>query len=167
VHSCIKSCRRIFVLITITAIVACSPSANTVDQTAAQTVEEAQSAFVSYVESLNEGDYTTASQIYDIDPGFHWIERGSIQYQNGAEAASSLQSFEASNARARMTTDQMIAAYLSPTSVFVSTHFDFAMLNADDSIQFAFDGWMSVAMVKKQGRWVFAAGQVGPGTANP
>ena len=146
-------------------VISCSVSDRPATQTPDQVVKDAQTAFDDYIESLNQGDYNSASKIYDIDPGFHWIERGGIQYTSGAEAAASLQSFESSGGRANMTTDQMVTTYLSPTSVFISTHFDFAMLGPDDGVQFAFDGWMSVAMVKKQNRWVFAAGQVGPGRA--
>ena len=147
-------------------MVACSPEVNSPDHKADDVIGEAQAAFTSYIANLNRGDYDSASQIYDTEPGFHWIERGHIQYASGTEAAVGLKSFKANDVRAKMTTDQMVATYLSPTSVLISTHFDFAMLGPDENVQFSFDGWMSVAMVKRQDRWVFAAGQVGPGS-NP
>ena len=162
------SLSTIVVILLTFVIVGCSPSGHSELQAPDQIVKDARTAFDNYIETLNQGDYDSASRIYDVDPDFHWIERGGIQYTSGAEAAASLQSFKGNGGRARMTTDQIVTTYLSPTSIFVSTHFDFAMLGPDDDIQFTFDGWMSVAMVKKQNRWVFAAGQVGPGRAeNP
>lgn len=124
---------------------------------------EARGAFDDYVADLNRGDYAKASLIYDLAPDFHWIERGGIQYESGAEAAVSLLSLGGQGSTPRMTTDEMRITYLSPTSTLISTHFYFQMVDEDGNVQFGFDGWMSVAMVKKENGWVFAAGQVGPG----
>lgn len=71
--------------------------------------------------------------------------------------------FEEQTGQPKMTTNQMMVVYLSPVSVLISTHFDFEMIGDSEETRFAFDGWMSVATSKKEERWVFAAGQVGPG----
>lgn len=132
-----------------------------------QVKAEVRGAFDAYVADLNRGDYAQAALIYERGQNFHWIERGGIQYASGAEAAASLQSFEGQGVTPRMTNDEMHVAYLSPGSALVSTHFTFEMMEAGGETRFAFNGWMSVAMVKRQNRWLFAAGQVGPGREAP
>jgi len=124
----------------------------------------AQSAFESYVEALNAGETDTAANYYDTADGFHWIERGGIQYENGSDAANSLRDLQ-STASSKMTLDNIRVAELSATSALISTHFDFTMLSAANEPQFSFDGWMTVGMVYREGGWKIAGGQTGPGNS--
>ena len=51
-----------------------------------------EQAFEDYVAALNNGDAAKAADYYDTADGFHWIERGHVQYETGEEAASSIKS---------------------------------------------------------------------------
>ncbi len=134
-------------------------------QTKNDTASEAKAAFGVYVDALNNGDTDVAAAMYDDEMGFHWIERGGVQYDNGADAAASLKALSQSGGIARMTADNIRVAKMGDRSALVSAHFDYAMLSEDGEKQFAFDGWMTVGMVKRPGGWKIAGGQTGPGKA--
>lgn len=122
-----------------------------------------QEAFESYVTALNAGDTDKAASYYDTSEGFHWVERGHIQYDSGSEAADALKGFQSNGDRSEMTLDNMRVAELSKDSTLISTHFDFTMYNDTDEALFSFDGWMTVGMVKRGTDWKIAGGQTGPG----
>jgi len=128
--------------------------------------QEAEAAFADYVEAINDGETEAIASMYDANPGFHWVEQGTVQYTSGDEAAASFDALTASGMTAQMTTDTMQIAVLSDTSALISTHFDFALSDASGEEQFAFDGWMTVGMVKRENGWKIAGGQTGPGRAN-
>ncbi len=125
--------------------------------------QEAEAAFDQYVVAINEGDIDAIASIYDTNPGFHWVERGGVQYTSGKEAAASFEELLTSGSTPRMTVDDMQIAVLGEDSALVSTHFDLAMLDAAGAEQFAFDGWITVGMVKREEGWKIAGGQTGPG----
>jgi len=125
--------------------------------------QDAQAAFDQYVAAVNAGDSAAIARMYDTNPGFHWVERGGVQYTSGKEATASFEELVASGATPQMTTDDMQIAVLSDSSALVSAHFDLAMLDEAGAEQFAFDGWMTVGMVKRDEGWKIAGGQTGPG----
>lgn len=137
-------------------IAACSgPSINT--------EQEAASAFEAYVEALNSDDVSVAASMYDREDGFHWIERGGVQYESGADAAASLQSLTQTGGKSQMTVDSIHVAEMAEGAALVSAHFDFVMLSSEGQQQFAFDGWITVGMVKRAEGWRIVGGQTGPG----
>lgn len=125
--------------------------------------QEAEAAFGQYVEAINAGDTIAIAAAYDNNPGFHWVERGGVQYTSGEEATASFEQLVASGSHPRMTTDNMQVAVLGDHSALVSTHFDLTLLDETGAKQFAFDGWMTVGMVKREDGWKIAGGQTGPG----
>jgi len=125
--------------------------------------QEAEAAFDQYVAAINAGDTSAIASMYDTNPGFHWVERGGVQYTSGKEATASFEELLASGMEPRMTIDNMQIAVLGDSSALVSTHFDLAMHDAAGAEQFAFDGWMTVGMVKRDDGWKIAGGQTGPG----
>lgn len=137
-------------------LVACS-------ETRTNTAAEAQAAFEAYVDALNKGNIDTAAQIYDLSPGFHWIERGGIQYDTGAAAAASLKSLSENGGSSKMTLDNLKVVKLAEDAALVSSHFNFVMFSKTGEEQFSFDGWMTVGMAKRNSGWKIAGGQTGPG----
>jgi hypothetical protein len=113
---------------------------------------------------LNAGDTDKAAAMYDTTDGFHWIERGIIQYENGADAAASLRALSETGGRSNMTIDSVRVAELGDTSALVSAHFDFVMFSEENEEAFSFDGWMTVGMIKREEGWRIAGGQTGPGS---
>lgn len=124
---------------------------------------EAKEALLAFGAAINTGDIEVAVAFYDTDPDFHWIERGGVQYENGAAAAASLNELLASGRKSVISYDDIRVADLSPTSALVSAHFYMTIRQSEEAVPFSFDGWTSIAMVKREGRWFFAAGQAGPG----
>ncbi len=139
-------------------LVNCAPQ-----QSIPATESEAEAAFDQYVEAVNSGQSSAVAAMYDDNPGFHWVERGGVQYTSGDEAAASFEELVASGMEPRMTTDTMQVSILGERSALVSAHFDLAMFDASGAEQFAFDGWMTVGMVKREDGWKIAGGQTGPG----
>ncbi len=140
-------------------ISACSAEPN-------DTRNEARSAFEAYIEALNSGDTAAAASMYDTEDGFHWIERGGVQYETGEDAAASLRSLSANGGKPQMTVDSIRVAGLANDAALVSAHFNFVMLSDEGESQFSFDGWMTVGMVRRAEGWRIAGGQTGPGLAN-
>lgn len=127
------------------------------------TAPEAKAAFEAYVGALNKGDIAVAAAMYDAEEGFHWIERGQVQYESGEEAAASLKSLVANGSAIEMTLGTVRVAELTAGSALVSAQFSFAMSAENGDPQFSFDGWMTVGMVKRTDGWRIAGGQSGPG----
>ncbi|MDB2437506.1 nuclear transport factor 2 family protein [Hellea sp.] len=123
----------------------------------------AQEAFETYVAALNAGDIATAAAYYDRADGFHWIERGHVQYETGEDAANSLLALQANGGTSEMTLDTLRVSKLTNDSALISTHFDFEMRSDNGTPQFSFDGWMTVGMVRRSEGWKIAGGQTGPG----
>ncbi|MEL6529743.1 MAG: nuclear transport factor 2 family protein [Pseudomonadota bacterium] len=132
-------------------------------QTLSDPTQEAEAAFEQYVTAINNGDASAVASMYDDNPGFHWVERGSVQYTSGEAAVASFEELVASGSTPRMTTGTIQVAALGSESALVSTHFDLALLDEAGAVQFSFDGWMTVGMVKRDSGWKIAGGQTGPG----
>jgi len=122
----------------------------------------AQAALEAYVAALNDGDIAIAGNYYDRADGFHWVERGQIFYESGADAASALQAVGTTGV-SKMTLDSIRVSEMTADSALISTHFDFVMSSETGERQFAFDGWMTVGMVRRDDGWKIAGGQTGPG----
>jgi ketosteroid isomerase-like protein len=124
---------------------------------------EARAAMEAYVQALNEGDIETAAGMYDTGPGFHWIERGGVQYESGSQAAASLRQLSQDGGSTRMIMEQIQVAELGEGAALVSGYFTITRYSDDGSAQFSFDGWMTVGMTKRADGWRIAGGQTGPG----
>ncbi len=151
--------RFIIVGIIVIILASCGPSKPTSDISA-------QSAFETYVAALNQGDVVKAASYYDTADGFHWIERGHVQYETGAEAGKALMALQSGGGQSEMTLDNIRVAELTQNSALISSHFDFVMTSESGELQFAFDGWMTVGMVKREDGWKIAGGQTGPGLSD-
>lgn len=152
--------RYLIVILMGLTLIACGQAST---KTKTDSAAEAVAAFEAYVEALNTGEIETAAAIYDLSPGFHWIERGGIQYESGAAAAQSLKSLSASAGSSKMTVNTMKVSELAEGAVLLSAHFDFAMLSEAGEEQYSFDGWMTIGMAKRDTGWRIAGGQTGLG----
>lgn len=152
--------RNLGMILLCLVLVACVQAVPKADSDSAA---KAVDAFEAYVDALNAGDIETAAAIYDLSPGFHWIERGGVQYETGAEAARALKSLSANAGLSRMTVNTVKVSELAEGAVLLSAQFDFAMLSEAGDEQFSFDGWMTVGMAKRDGGWRIAGGQTGAG----
>jgi len=148
---------RIFALI-LAIYVLSSCSATKMD-----TAAEAQAAFEAYVVAINAGDTETAAAMYDDAEGFHWVERGAVQYDGSEKAAASLKAVSEMDGNPRMNLNDIRVAKMDEGSALVSAHFDYAMFDEYEAPIFAFDGWMTVGMVKRGNDWKIVGGQTGPG----
>ncbi len=147
-------------LVLLVSMSACEPMSSATDSTT-----EAKAAFQAYVDAINNGDIESASVMYDVEEGFHWVERGGLQYARGEDAAESLRTLTSNGGVPRMSIDDIHAAHLSKGAALVSAHFDFSVLSDTGEERFSFDGWMTVGMAMRSGGWRIAGGQSGPGVA--
>lgn len=129
----------------------------------ATAVAEAEAAYRGFVAAINAGDYDAAAAIYGDGPGFHWIERGGVQYDSGADAAASLKSLGAGGGRIAIDLGEMHTAALGKAAALVSVHFTLRALTAAGEESFAFDGWTTVGMRNGPDGWRIVGGQTGPG----
>lgn len=150
-------------VVAIVLIGGCSAQNDATSDQAFDVKNEARKALLAYGEAINSGDIDLAASYYDRDPDFHWIERGGVQYESGDAAAASLQGLIVPGSSANIRFDNVKVADLAADAAFVSAHFTYEMSYGGDQPGFSFDGWMSVAMVKRVEGWRIAAGQVGPG----
>ncbi len=125
-------------------LAACTEADNSAKTAAAETSSAAQSAFEGYVSAINTGDIERAAVYYDEADGFHWVERGAIQYEDGAGAAASLQQLAQMGGSMQMTVDTVRVAPLGPQSALLSAHFVLTLSEDDGAESLSFDGWMTV-----------------------
>lgn len=146
--------KRLQMIVVAVLVASCSAP---VDNTA----QDARLAFEAYVEALNAANFDSAAQMYDNSEGFHWIERGGVQYESGSDAANSLRALSDSGGKPQMRLDAVRVAKLADGAALVSAQFDFQMLAETGDEMFAFDGWMTVGMVRREKGWRIAGGQTG------
>lgn len=151
-------------ILVLTLIFGCSQHEGAATEQTIDVKKEARNALLDYGEAISVGDIALAASYYDRDPDFHWIERGGVQYESGDAAADALKALIVPGASARLSFDNIKVVDLSDNTAFVSAHFDYEMSFKGDQPGFSFDGWMSVAMVKRAQGWRIAGGQVGPGS---
>ncbi len=140
---------------------ACGPKAiESYDPAAVQ--KDAASAFQAYVTALNDDDLETARNFYDDTPGFHWIEKGRIHFEDGEAAAKALTGFGEGPGKSVMTIDDMRVAPMGPDAAFVSAKYRFSVFFPGGDFM-EIPGWMSVAMVRRDEEWKIAGGMTDDG----
>ncbi|WDI32251.1 nuclear transport factor 2 family protein [Hyphococcus flavus] len=148
--------------ITVVALVFMLSSACAEADSAGADKQAARDALIAFADAINAGDIEKAGAIYDRDAGFHWIDRGTVQYESGEAAAQSLNALMAEGANATMTFEDILLTDLTPGAVLVSAKYQYDIRYTDDRQGFAFGGWMTLAMVKRDDGWKIAGGQAGP-----
>ena len=123
---------------------------------------EARAAFEAFVEDINSGRIESAANFYDRSPGFHWVERGAVQYASGEEAAASLISNSSPGSDARMVLHEVRVAPMGEDAAIVSAHYTYSGGGSAEGQGYSFSGWMTVGMVRREDGWRLAAGQSGP-----
>lgn len=139
----------------------CQDAASPAD--VASNADGAQAAFEQFVADINAGRIDAAAGYYDRAPGFHWVERGAVQYETGDAAAASLTSNFSPDSNSAMTLHDIRVAPMGADAAVVSAQFTFSATDQASGADFAFEGWMTVGMVRRADGWRIAAGQSGPG----
>lgn len=101
---------------------------------------------------------------YDLNPDFHWVERGALTYGSGAEAAASIRSLVDQGMTPTTDISDIKVTVLTPESVLLSAQFEFQLAAADGKPLFTATDWMTVAMVLRRGRWLIAGDHAGDGS---
>ena len=140
-----------------TFMTACAPKATVTAYDPMTTREEASVAFRAYIDAINEGDTQRAGEFYDRAEGFHWVERGSVGYETGDEAAAAVSAFTDNNTTTHMAIIEMRVAELSPDAATVSVQSEFTAIMTG-GMTMKIPGWMSVAMARRDDGRKIAAG---------
>lgn len=123
---------------------------------------QARTAFDAYVLAINEGDLETAAAFYDDDPDFHWVDRGILQYDSATAAGDSLKASSPPGSTTAFSYDQLYMADLADNAALLTVRYNYDVSFEGGGEGYGWQGWMTLAMVKRDNGWKIVAGQAGP-----
>ena len=142
--------------------VACSEALHDEEVVVEDAKTQAHAAFDAYVLAINAGDLATAAMFYDDDPDFHWIDRGILQYDSADAAQASLKNSSPPGSAVTFSYDEIYVADLSDHAAMLTVRYTYDVSFENGGKGYGWQGWMTLAMVKRENGWKIAGGQAGP-----
>ncbi len=146
------------------ALAACNPFPSTSTTTTGATVDtgEVRSAVEGYAAKFNAHDAAGAAAIYVEDPAFHWVESGRLSYATRDAAVKGLSDFLTGFPESRLEFHNIRVDAVGD-GVAVAT-VDFRQtVAANGQTALAFEGIMTLTMVKRDGVWKVVVGHSSTG----
>ncbi len=155
---------RAVIVVSLLTLAACNPFPSSTPTSGGATVDtgEVRSAVEAYAAKFNARDAAGAAAIYADDPAFHWVESGRLNYATREAAAKGLADFltgfpeshlEFHNIRVDAVGDGVAVA----TADYRQT------IAANGQTALAFEGVMTLTMVKRDGAWKVIVGHSSTG----
>ena len=108
-------------------------------------------AFGNYTAALGAGDVNAAMQFYSDDPGFRWVEDGSIRYTSRRDIAASLEQLRGF-ARLSFRFDEPSIDVLAPTVAILTTVTETTLADSAGR-SLSFTAALTVTMVRDSLGW--------------
>jgi uncharacterized protein (TIGR02246 family) len=147
-------------------LAACNPfpAATTTSGGDGETVDlsEVRTAVEGYAAKVNARDAAGASAVYANDPAFHWVESGRIGYATREAAVKGLTDFIAGFPESRLEFHNIrVDAVADSTAVATVDYRQTIAANGQTAL--AFEGVMTLTMVKRDGEWKIMIGHSSTG----
>lgn len=147
-------------------VAACNPfpSSTTTAPSGSESVDlsEVRTAVEGYAAKINARDAAGASALYANDPAFHWIESGRIAYATRDAAVKGLSDFLAGFPESRLEFHNIrVDAIADSTAVATADYRQTIAANGQTAL--AFEGVMTLTMVKREGEWKIVIGHSSTG----
>ena len=159
-HSIVKA----VAVVSLMALAACNPFPTTSTTPAGASIDtgEVRSAVEGYAAKFNAHDASGAAAIYSDDPAFHWVESGRLSYATRDAAVKGLSDFLAGFPESRLEFHNIRVDAVGD-GVAVAT-VDFRQtVAANGQTALAYEGTMTMTMVKRDGAWKVIVGHSSTG----
>lgn len=123
---------------------------------------EVRSAVEAYAVKFNAHDASGAAAIYADDPAFHWVESGRLGYATRDAAAKGLADFLAGFPESRLEFHNIRVDAVGDGTAVATVDFR-QTVAANGQTALAFEGIMTLTMVKRDGDWKVIVGHSSTG----
>ena len=125
-------------------------------------LSEVRTAVEGYAAKFNARDAAGASAIYANDPAFHWVESGRIGYATRDAAVKGLSDFIAGFPESRLEFHNIRVDAVADSTAVATVDFR-QTIAANGQTALAFEGIMTLTMVKRDGEWKIIVGHSSTG----
>ena len=159
-----KTLTKVLISSSILALAACNPFPTTSTTTSGTTVDtgEVRSAVEGYAARFNAHDAAGAGAIYADDPAFHWVEGGRLDYATRDAAVKGLSDFLAGFPESRLEFHNIRVDAVGDGTAVATVDFR-QTVAANGQTALAFEGIMTLTMVKRGGAWKIVVGHSSTG----
>jgi uncharacterized protein (TIGR02246 family) len=125
-------------------------------------LSEVRTAVEGFAAKFNARDAAGASAIYANDPAFHWIEGGRLGYGTRDAAVKGLSDFLAGFPESRLEFHNIRVDAIADSTAVATVDFR-QTVAANGQTALAFEGVMTLTMVKRDGEWKVIVGHSSTG----
>ena len=125
-------------------------------------LSEVRTAVEGYAAKFNARDAAGASAIYANDPAFHWVESGRIGYATRDAAVKGLSDFIAGFPESRLEFHNIRVDAIADSTAVATVDYR-QTIAANGQTALAFEGVMTLTMVKREGEWKIVIGHASTG----
>lgn len=147
------------------AVAACNPFPTTGTTSGggeAVDLSEVRTAVEGYAAKFNARDAAGAAAIYADDPGFHWIEGGRLHYGTRDAAVKGLTDFLTGFPESRLEFHNIRVDAIADSTAVATVDFR-QTVAANGATALAFEGVMTLTMIKRDGAWKIIVGHSSTG----
>lgn len=147
------------------AVAACNPfpsSGTTSGGGETVDLSEVRSAVEGYATKFNARDAAGAAAIYADDPAFHWIEGGRLAYGTRDAAVKGLTNFLTGFPESKLEFHNIRVDAIADSTAVATVDFR-QTVAANGATALAFEGVMTLTMVKRGGEWKVIVGHSSTG----
>ena len=147
-------------------VAACNPfpSGTTTATSSGEAVDlsEVRTTVEAYAAKFNARDAAGASAIYANDPAFHWVESGHLSYATREAAVKGLTDFLSGFPESRLEFHNIRVDAVGDSAAVATVDFR-QTVAANGQTALAFEGIMTLTMVKRDGEWKIIVGHSSTG----
>jgi uncharacterized protein (TIGR02246 family) len=154
------------VIASLLVVAACNPfpSSSTPSSSGSEAVDlsEVRTAVEGYAAKFNARDAAGAAAIYANDPAFHWVESGRTAYATRDAAVKGLSDFLTGFPESHLEFHNIRVDAVADSTAVVTVDYR-QTIAANGQTALAFEGVMTLTMVKREGEWKIIVGHSSTG----
>ena len=155
---------KLVIAASLLVLAACNPFPSSTSSSSGGNVDtgEVRSAVENYAARFNAHDAPGAAAIYADDPAFHWVESGRLGYATRDAAVKGLSDFLSGFPESRLEFHNIRVDAVADSTAVATVDFR-QTVAANGQTALAFEGVMTLTMVKRDGAWKVIVGHSSTG----
>lgn len=153
---------RAAVVASLLVLAACNPFPAPTTPASNVDTSEVRSAVENYAAKFNAHDAAGAAAIYADDPAFHWVESGRLSYATRDAAVKGLSDFLSGFPESRLEFHNIRVDAVGDGTAVATVDFR-QTVAANGQTALAFEGIMTLTMIKRDGTWKVIVGHSSTG----
>ena len=150
--------RYLFSLVWLGVVIACQPSSSQLTESHRIAIEDSVRQFLTeYSDKVNGGDLLDIIPYYANEPGFHWLENGTVSYPSYDSVVTVLEMLAPTVAEIRVKFEEPRVVALAPGVALLTTSFQEFFADTSGT-EFEFGGALSIVTVHRDDGWKFLSG---------